>query len=215
MIHAAVEQFRRGASPPDEHAAAVLERLVAEEWRQHVLPAFALVPVEDWPALLRTCVEAERVARTHAAVVDRLRRRVRSAEKAAKALLTIKKFLRPEDDSAAAAALGMLKIEIKIERRIAQRGLLERRKSDAAAARSAGIGVLAEAIRVATGKTHRAEVAALADAVFDTREPVTKDMVRHALTPSQRRARWVHSPNMRWTTVAARSGPKIMPERAE
>jgi hypothetical protein len=219
VIRAAVAQFRQETlAALDEHAEAVLDRLVAEHWRQHVLPAFALV--QDWerPLLVQACVGAERIARTHVATVERLRRRVRDAEKAAKVLLIPNSLLRVENGSApdpVQEALGVLKNEIRLCRRVAKFGLLERRKTDAAAARSVGIGVLAEGVRIATGKSYRAEVAALATAVLNTREPVTGDMVRHALTPTARRARWLYPATTQWVTISAHSAPKKVPERAK
>jgi hypothetical protein len=120
--------------------------------------------------------------------------------------------LAPESGGPDAEALGMLKTAIKVELRIARRGLTERRKTDAAAARSAGIGVLAEAIRAATGRRHRGVVAGLAGAVFDAE--VTIDMVRHAMTPAARRELWRWPPGTRWRPISARSAPKKVPERA-
>jgi hypothetical protein len=65
-FRATVERFRDKAAVLDGDAAAVLDRLVADDWWPLVRAALDLLPAEKWPRLLATCVEAERVARTHA-----------------------------------------------------------------------------------------------------------------------------------------------------
>jgi hypothetical protein len=196
-LREAVEQFRSDASPLDAHAAAVLDRLVADEWTAYVSPAFKLAPRERWPWLIRDCVDAERMmTRFYRETGEASQRTLDAFPDAMKAIETLRKFLRRHtDDSQVAAALATLTDAASSVRRNAKRVLDEvgRKVADPAAARSAAIGIIKESIRRSTGETHRDEVAALATAILDFE--VSTDMVRHALTPSARLRRRSRRPS--------------------
>jgi hypothetical protein len=199
-FRAAVERFRATAH---KHAQAVLDRLIAEEWRQHVMPVFELIPQERWEILIGDCLHAERAMRMHKRIVERAKRTIDEADKAAKALKIIAGFVRecrndsefhstpsvtsgddPEDE-----APRVLGVRIYYCRLDAKRLLqLDRNNTSDPAARSAGIGWLAESILRLTDTPSRKLVADLAEAVLNL-EHVSEAAVRNAIMPSERHHR--------------------------
>ncbi len=214
-FRATVERFRDESAVLDGSASAVLDRLVAEEWWRHVRPALELVPAEKWPRLLSTCVEAERVARTHARVADRLRRRANGAEKAAKALLTVKRFLAPASDGP--IVRGARHAQDRDQGRAPHRPA----GADSSGARPTPPRPAPPASACSPRRSEPPPagatggiVADFAAAVFNLATDVTDrhGQARHdAGGPARSMAL---PPSMRWTTVAARSAPKKVPERA-
>jgi hypothetical protein len=181
----------------DEHAAAVLDRLIADEWKRHVVPAFAVVPPERWRLLIQDCIYAERAMREHKPVVEAMLRRTAVAEEAMAALKTLIDLLRRcgvattisdrSRDDPLPGALDTVRIEIEDARLDAERTLRQHsRKTDVAAARSAGVGCLKASIRGLSGKPYLARVMDLAMAVLNLdAEELTEDAVRKALTPRE------------------------------
>lgn len=178
--------------PPDDAAHAVLDRLVEEEWAEHVLPAFCAVPMEDWPLLIRDCLLADRAMREHKQIAEAARRMNDQTPAAKNALKTVTSHLKlagyeTKGDDPVAEALGLLRALIENTERDATRAAIETgRKIYHAAARSAGIGWLAEAMRRAAPNSpnHRGLTAELASAVLN--EEVSEDMVAHAAGPIAR-----------------------------
>jgi hypothetical protein len=190
-LRASVERFRTEAAPLDEHAQDVLGRLITEDWRQHVVPAFKVVPRDRWNVLLHDCLSAERAMREHKPIVEKLQRRLIDADAAAKALDTVAKFVEPllaGNDDPVREALGTLRVQYYYNLLDTRRELKERgRKTHAAAARSAGIGWLKASVKGLSGKPNRKLVLALAEAVLNLDGgEVTPDMVTKAMTPRDR-----------------------------
>jgi hypothetical protein len=224
-LRAAIEQYRREAAPLDKHAAIVLDRLVKDR-TDLVLSAFRVVPPARWSILIGDCIAAEREARTYRETVERLRRKLVEIEKheheteAAHALLAPEGLAIPEAADAVLAAGNRLVIpgdrlserlhqhysEAASRRRLFEIVLHEHgRKSDPAAARSAGIGILKESLLRLVGKGCQAEVASLATRVLNYPAGISVDAVRRALTPSERLQRAIHNPRITWTVFVRKA----------
>jgi len=147
--------------------------------------AFAVLPPERWRLLIQDCIYAERAMREHKSVVEAMRRRTAATEKAMAALKTVGDFMRGCGDPVP-GALETVRTELENARLDAERTLRQHsRKTDAVAARSAGVGWLKASVRELSGKPHLARVMDLAIAVLNL-DQLTEDAVRKAVTPSER-----------------------------
>jgi hypothetical protein len=208
-----VDRFRAEARPPlDRYAIAVLARLVSEDCRHLVLPAFRVVPREGWWLLIRDCVRAEETTRNHRAIVKSFSAKIDDALVALQHCEAIAAYLRRHcggDDPAREKLTGLMAV-IERDRCDAERFLSWRsRKTDTNARLSAGVGWLKESIHKATGKANRKIVADLAVVVLDARD-IDEVVVKHALTPSEH----LHQ-GMDAFAVQKRARTRPSPRRAE
>ena len=194
----AVERFKREASPPlDRDAERLLVRLVSDDWRDHVLPALRIYPRDQWPVLIRDCISAEREARRHRSIVEHARATADGSARARQDLKNLEKFITAarrmivvEGHDPVPEAFRTLRGELDSIRWGADRERRQRsQKTEEAAGIAAGIGWLSESVKQVTGKAHHRAVADLAEAVFCLDRELDEDMVRRALTPSERARR--------------------------
>jgi hypothetical protein len=129
--------------------------------------------------------------RNHRPAAKRAQRTLAEADRAEEAIEILAAFVRRRrvlaGDDPAIEALGVLRVDVDNARHDAERVLRERsRKTELPAARSAGIGWLAESVQGLSGKPHTRIVADLAIAVLSGE--VTEEAVRKAKTPRERLA---------------------------
>jgi hypothetical protein len=194
LLAAVIAQARAAANPEDQ---AVLDRLADPDAGAGPLFGELHPDGEGWGALVADCVTAARIEREHAIRLTRVNQRAREGAAAAAGLARAAAFLRPLMDGALidghppsyanpdplADALATVQAAIAFQRRMAADTLASlSRRGDPAAARSAALGWIAEAVLRLTGAPNRPRVEKLAGIVFG--KEVTGKAVRAAVLPS-------------------------------
>jgi hypothetical protein len=222
----------RASSQLDEHADAVLNRLLASSDAAAAFVAL-LADRGRWETLLTDCITAEVRARTHKQAIERVRRDREKADDAAKALKIVAALFRPDEDrhpdedrqemsvlfrplDPMAEALRILANEIAFHQRHDSEFLLAAsRNKDAAAAKSSGIGWLKESVQRLSGKPNYRHVETLVMAALDL-QAVSPKAIEKAAIPSERMRLQHLSVTKNAVSVSAkrkppRSRPKNLP----
>jgi hypothetical protein len=146
-----------------------------------------------WRDIVMACIDADRLAREFDNHIEEANNTPKRLEKPCKALAVLRGFLSENKNKNWAVLWGngatiergldLLDYGIDTEKRVAEETFAQigatRKTKDKGAPRNAAIWVLAERVKLWTGKRHNSEVANLASEIFE--ETIDENFVKHAV----------------------------------
>jgi hypothetical protein len=146
-----------------------------------------------WRDIVMACIDAERLAREFDNHIEEANMTPKRLGEPRKALAVLRGFLSENKNKSWAVLWGngaaiergrdLLDYGIDTEKRVAEETFAQigatRKTKDKSAPRNAAIWVLAERVKLWTGKRHKSEVATLASEIFE--ETIDENIVKHAV----------------------------------